>query len=391
LVFSAKKDPHSSDEGSLSSAARIFAVKLLIAAAVFAVTALCVQSDYGLYSRDIGKITSVSERYVRSRSNTLDNERHVEKYYSQKITAVLKNGRYKGRRVVLTSTYGVSQVYDTKYHKGSYIFIDNIRSGSGGLTGTAAGVKRDWLIASLIALLIALFILFGGREGAMTVLSLALNIAVFCFVLSEYTKGRNILVMTIPMAVFFAWMLLFFMYGRGEKTMLAFVSTVISVAAAALIAFAAMRFGGTIDYDYMEYLMQPYDPADADLIFMSELITGCLGSIMDVVVTLVSAVSEIAAKGSDLSTSSMKKSCRAVGDDLVGTMISLMFFTNIAAGIPSFVLYMRNGMAVTTILHHEIFFSLARFLSGSIGIVLSIFVASAVSVLYYRRKKVIKC
>jgi uncharacterized membrane protein len=181
------------------------------------------------------------------------------------------------------------------------------------------------------------------------------------------------------------------MYGRGEKTYLAFVSTLISIALTSLIAFAAMRFGGRIDYDFMSYLDQPYEQSDADLIFLSELIVGCLGSVMDVVVTMVATVSEIARTGSSLSTKSMTESCRAVGDDLVGTMISLMFFTNTAANIPSFILYMRNGISIPTILHYNVFFELARFLSGSIGVVLSIFVASAVSVMYYRRKKVVKC
>ncbi|MGN0709692.1 MAG: YibE/F family protein [Anaerovoracaceae bacterium] len=367
-------------------------IRIALVIAVFLVTMAAVSNDYSLYSRDIGKITDVSEKYAFSKTNRISEREYTEKYYTQTITAVLKNGSRKGEKVTLTNTYASSQVYDTKYTKGSSIFIDNIKSdGKGGLKGSPSGVKRDWLIASMLALLTGLFLLTGGREGALTILSLTLNMIAFYFVLLEYTKGHNILLMTIPMTVFFSWMLLFFMYGRGEKTYLAFVSTLISIALTSLIAFAAMRFGGRIDYDFMSYLDQPYEQSDADLIFLSELIVGCLGSVMDVVVTMVATVSEIARTGSSLSTKSMTGSCRAVGDDLVGTMISLMFFTNTAANIPSFILYMRNGISIPTILHYNVFFELARFLSGSIGVVLSIFVASAVSVMYYRRKKVVKC
>jgi uncharacterized membrane protein len=367
-------------------------VKIALVIAVFLVTMLVVSNDYSLYSRSIGKITDVSEKYAYSRTNRVSENEYTEKYYTQTITAEVKNGKYKGKKVTMKNTYGSSQVYDTKYVKGSSVFIDNIRSdGSGGLTGSPSGVKRDWIIASMLALLTALFLLTGGKEGALTILSLTLNMAAFYLMLVEYTKGHNILIMTIPMTIFFSWMLLFFMYGRGEKTLLSFVSTLISIALTSLIAFLAMHFGGRIDYDFMSYLDQPYEQSDANLIFLSELMIGCLGSVMDVVVTMVATVSEIARTGSSLSTKSMTESCRAVGDDLVGTMISLMFFTNIAANIPVFILYTRNGISVPTLLHYNVFFELARFLSGSIGVVLSIFVASAVSIIYYRRKKVVKC
>ncbi len=327
------------------------------------------------------------------------------------------NGKYKGKIVTLTNEYGKSEVYDTKYSKGDRVFIEQIKhtsksgagaaaastskSGAGAaaastsksgatLMGNISGTKRDWLVAIVLTILFGLFLLVGGKKGALTILSLVLNMGAFYVVLLLYTKGTNILAMTIPMTIFFTAMLLFFMHGRSEKTMLSFVATIITILATTAIAAIVIHFGERIDYDFMDYLNQPYDQDDANLIFISEILVGCLGAVMDVVVTMVMTVDQITETGMAVTRRNYIDSCRAVGDDLVGTMINLMLFTNIAACIPRFILFMRNGIAFTTILKYNVFFELARFLTGSIGVVLAIPVSAALAIWYYR-KKVAKC
>jgi uncharacterized membrane protein len=71
----------------------------------------------------------------------------------------------------------------------------------------------------------------GGRLGILTIFSLVLNMAAFYWVLVLYTKGHNILYMTIPMTVFFTIMLLFFMLGKNEKTLIASIATLVTVGA----------------------------------------------------------------------------------------------------------------------------------------------------------------
>jgi len=104
------------------------------------------------------------------------------------------------------------------------------------------------------------------------------------------------------------------------------------------------------------------------------------------VVTLVMTVDQIVTLQPDTPRRSLWKSCRTVGDDVVGTMLGIMFFANVAASIPFIMLCMRNGFSFLTILRYHSFFELARFLTGSIGIVLAIPVASFIAVMYYTRQ-----
>ena len=220
----------------------------------------------------------------------------------------------------------------------------------------------------------------------LTVLSLALNLGCFYIVILLYFKGFNILLLSIPMVIIFAAMLLLFMYGRNIKTLLAFAATVITTTITIIIAIISLKFSDNIDYDFLEYIIEPYDPLDAQNIFLAEILVGCLGAVMDVVVTMIVTIEEITLANPNIDKKSIIKSCRNVGDEIVGTMIAIMFFTNLASDIPFFILSMRNGIAIRTILRYNYFFEIGRFLTGSIAIVLAIPIASFIGIMYYKRR-----
>ena len=361
---------------------------ILIFILVTAVLYIIVSNDYALYSRPIGKIINVQTKYTGTKSGTDGTHNYKEKYYKQKITAILMNGSHKGEKIRVAAEYSASEVYNDKYSPGDRIFIDNVKydAGTGVFTGSDAGTKRDQLIALVLCVLFGLFLLVGGRKGALTIFSLLLNMVAFYGVLKLYLNGVNILALTIPMAILFTFMLLFFMYGIDRRSLISAAATLASCAVTTLIAVLVIRFGGPVDYDFMDYLAQPYEQSDADLIFISEILIGSLGAVMDVVVTMVVTVDQISKTGRGLTRKSFVDSCREVADDLVGTMINLMFFSNIAAGIPMYMLCMRNGIEFRTILRYNVFFEVTRFLTGSIGIVLAVPVSAFTAIRFYRKR-----
>lgn len=363
---------------------RIF-ILLLITAAVF----LLVKNDYALYEDTIGTVRSVENVYQETKTGFDGKHAYEEVYHLQKLSVEIRNGEHRGEVLAAEHLCSSSGVYDTTYKKGDDVFVEKIAvSEDGGLTGAVTETKRDYIVATVAALLFSLFLMVAGREGAMTIVSLLLNVVAFYLVLVLYLKGHNILFLTIPMVIFFTAMLLFFMHGINAKSMVSLASVLITAALTTLIAAAVMGFS-TIDYEFMEYLIQPYDPVDAGYIFLAEILIGALGAIMDVVVTITMTVDQIVLHNLSADRKSLWKSCRTVGDDVVGTMLGIMFFANVAASIPFIMLCMRNGFTFMTILRYHSFFELTRFLTGSIGIVLSISVASLIAVTYYtnRQKK----
>ena len=82
-------------------------------------------------------------------------------------------------------------------------------------------------------------------------------------------------------------------------------------------------------------------------------------------------------------------SSRNVGDDIIGTMIPVMFFTNIATEIPFFILSLRNSMTLHSIIRHHSFFIMARFLTGSIAIVLAVPISVFFTIILLKKGKAI--
>lgn len=358
-------------------------ILLMITAAVF----LLVKNDYALYDDTIGTVRSVESVQQETKTGFDGTHTYEETYYLQKLSVEIRNGEHRGKILTAEHLCSSSGVYDTAYKKGDDVFVEKITvSKDDGLIGSVTETKRDYIVAAVAALLFSLFLMVAGREGAMTIVSLLLNVVAFYLVLVLYLKGHNILFLTIPMVIFFTAMLLFFMHGINAKSIVSLAAVLITAALTTLIA-AAVMFVSTIDYEFMEYLIQPYDPVDAGYIFLAEILIGALGAIMDVVVTITMTVDQITLHNPSADKKSLWKSCRTVGDDVVGTMLGIMFFANVAASIPFIMLCMRNGFTFLTILRYHSFFELTRFLTGSIGIVLSIPVASFIAVAYYTRRQ----
>lgn len=358
-------------------------ILLLITAAVF----LLVKHDYMLYEETIGTVKAVKMTETDSKKGFDGKREYEEKYYEQILTIKIRNGEHKGQILTAKHTCTSSGVYDTQYKKGDDVFVEKIvAADDGSFTGNVTETKRDHVVATVATLLFTLFLMVAGREGAMTIVSLVLNVAAFYVVLHLYLNGHNILFMTIPMVVFFTAMLLIFMHGWNRKTWVSLIAVLTTAAVTTLMASVVLRFS-LVDYEFMEYLIQPYDPVDAGYIFLAEILIGALGAIMDVVVTIVMTVDQIMLHNPQTPRKSLWKSCRTVGDDVVGTMLGIMFFANVAASIPFIMLCMRNGFSFLTILKYNSFFEIARFLTGSIGIVLAIPVAAFVAVTWYSSRR----
>ncbi|QHI72981.1 YibE/F family protein [Aminipila terrae] len=340
-------------------------------------------NDYSLYDSTIVKATVVHDTYLENKSSVSGN---TENYYKQHIKAVIKNGPYKGQLVTLQNTYAESLVYDDKYSAGTSLFVENLTKGDHGFTANISGVKRDYHVAAVVLTLIDLLIIVGGTQGFFTLLCLVINIILFYGMLLLNYKGMNILLLSMVMSVLFSSIILFLIHGRSTNTFIALCATLASIAFVTVLAYFVMRFTPDIDYEFLEYLIHPYERSDADLLFLSEILMGCVGAIIDIAVTITSCASELLRKNSCISRKALLSSCRELSEDITGTMINMIFFTNVSACIPLFILSMQNQIKFMTVIRYNVFFEVARFLTGSIGIVAAIpFSILAVYLLHGRR------
>lgn len=335
------------------------------------------------YKTPIAKITDAKNEFAFYGKNS---EGKQDRHYNQTLKAVILNSTYQNQEVTIENQYSESYVYTDRYQVGDEVFLSVKQDESGGLKGTILGMKRDMYVVLIASVFVLFIILVGRSKGMLSVISVCINITLFWYALDRYRNGSNILLICIAAVIFFSTFSLILISGPNKKTYVAIISTLISVGITTAIAATVLLLSEGLDYEFMEFLKKPYTKSAMDLMFIGELLIGGLGAIMDISITMSSTVNELLVKNPDITRKELINSGREIGYDIMGMMVNVLFFTYMSGCIPFFVLSMRNGVRITTLLHFYIPFEVTRFLTGGIGILLTIPLATYVSIVLMKRK-----
>lgn len=296
----------------------------------------------------------------------------------QSIELRLENGSDKGKTVYVKNKYDKSQVYDERYFKHDYVFLNDEYTG-------ITGVKRDYWVAAIFLILLSALITVGGKRGAYTSICILDNIALFGIIIYMNMRGVDILYMTIAGTVVFTFFVLLVVDGLSHRMMLSFAAALLTTLLLSSLVMLLI-WNTDIDYDFLHFLPEPFTTTDANHFFLAQIIIGCLGAVIDVSVTITAACMELIERTPNISNKSLLKSVREVADDINGTMISVVLLTNIASTLPIFLISMSNEIGFRTVVSHDAYFYIVRSLTGMLSIVVAILVSTFVTSLVARKE-----
>lgn len=347
---------------------------VLVAVLVFVV------NDSFLYKTPIAFITKTKNTF--SYENEGPNE-ETERYYEQKIYAVLLNGARKGEKITFENEYSDSGVNDEKYRFGDQVFV-SLGSDDGAVV---IGKKRDVYLTFLLGIFICMLFYFNRKHGGIILISLVFNIGVFLVALWQYKEGVNLSALAAILMLIFSIVTLLFAGGIHKKTFVAILATLVTTLCCYGIYQGLLNVCPRIPYEMMDYVVNAKDLSD---LFLSGVLMGSLGAVMDVSISIAAGVTEIVDTSPQITIPALMKSVREIGYDIMGTMINVLFFTYISSSIPIVVVKIKNGYTLYHLIHFHLVFDLIRFLMGAIGIVLAIPVAGMFSILLLHGDSVIK-
>ena len=350
----------------------------LILVVIFIAIFIWSSNNYNMYKSDIAKVISITDEYLKVEDGPNGRE---EKYFNQIITAKLKNGEYKGEIITLKNTYSSSMLKNEKYKKGDDLFV-SIKKGNEELQGSINGLKRDKYIVLLVGIFIITIILVSGKFGVYTLATLVANIAAFIYFIKLYINGNDFMLINLIMIIFFSVVTLLLLGGFSKKNIGAIISTLITTFLIFGLYKLAIIYGGDLHYELMDYIA---GPNDIENIFLSGVIIGCLGAVMDVSITINSAVNELVNSLNSISIKQLIKSIREIGHDIMGTMINVLMFSYIGGSLSIVILKIINGYKLPSLIQFDISFEIVRFLIGSIGIVMAVPISALVAVLFFRQ------
>lgn len=339
-----------------------------------------VSTNQVFYRKTIAKIISVTET---KDSQIQDMNGNVEQIYMQQMKAIVMNGIHKGAEIQLQNKVSYSQAYDLSFKVNDEVFLSITEDDSGGIaSANILDFKRDKYTAYIAIVFILLIIFIGGFKGLRSLISVMINIIIFSAVIELYLRGFNLLLVASIAGVLFILVSISLVSGINKKTVSAVVGTMLgtllSMAIAIVVIYATNAKG--VHYEELEFLTRP-----PEQIFIVEILIGTLGGIMDIAISISSAIKEIYDKDPGIGVKVLVKSGMEIGKDIMGTMANVLVFAYISGSIPMILLWLRNGYATFYIININISLEIIRALTASIGIVISIPVTLYISILLLRR------
>ena len=323
-----------------------------------------VYNNFSIYQKPIARVLSLSEEKVDSKR-------------VQSIELKLMNTSDKGKNLSITNKYDESRVYDEKYGKGDIVFLNAKHT-------EIIGLKRDYFIAITFMILMSLLVIFGNKKGLLASLCLIVNIVFFYLIILAYMNGMNILLLTVLGSFGFTIIVLSLINGINKNMLVSLLAT-ISVSMIILGIASVLIYMSKIDYDFLDFIPEPYTRNQANQFFLAQIMIGCLGAVIDVAVTITVASSEVINKNPGIHINELMRSAKAVADDITGTMISVVLFTNIAAIIPTFIISVANDIEYRTVMRFDAYFDIVRFLMAAVAILIAIPVSVLVSSIMLKR------
>ena len=352
---------------------------------------------YGIYGKLVkAKVISIDDIYYPTEDDRLD--------YTIRITftAEILKGDKKGQLVEVKQYLND---YTSHFYKqvkdGKRIFIVEERTAENGeptyfFEGDSLSYNHWGGIIALASVLI-----ISKSKGLLTIISLALTALVIVFVLlPSIINGINIYLLVLICAVYVIAVTFILVVGINKKCLCASLGCFSGLLLSGLLALLTLKIINATGYYAQEnvedvvMLFQSSYNVDIiidlkGLVFASTII-GALGAVMDVSLSLSSALKEVYDNSKETSLANTIKSGFTIGKDMIGTMVNTLILAYVASDL-TFILWMMEHRSNGFIFQSEyIAVAIAQALVGAIAMVLTIPLTSIICAFVYNKKNMNK-
>ena len=312
---------------------------------------------------------------------------------SQMLTVTVKSGRYAGTRMLADSTVG--PLFGQPLAVGDRVTV--------GLSTYADGTVRCYVYeynrAPGLAVILALFLLVtvavGGKVGARSLLCLGLTAAALVWILLPLLlRGWPTIPTAFLIAVLVSVVTFVILGGVEKKTVCACLGTLAGIALAALFALAAQRLLRIDGYrqEYAEALLQLRQTGESAVgisgLLAAGVIVSALGAVMDVAMSISSAVQELRRVNDSLTPRELLRSGMNIGRDMVGTMTNTLILAIAGSGLTLIVYICSLGLQPRQLLSSA-YISLEAIsaIASSIGVILAVPLTAVFCALAFGKKR----
>ncbi len=311
---------------------------------------------------------------------------------AQKVKVKVTSGIYKGEILEIQHNLANDPAYDIVVKEGDRVelYIDTV---DGEIeTAYISNLTRNIYVYYLAGILIVLLLIIGRVKGLKATVSLVTIVfLILRFLIPFILKGYSPILLSVAVVIVSTVVTFILIGGLSRKSFSAIIGTSGGVLIAALIAILIGHLARLTGLSAEEAKMLMYIPQEVVFDFkglmFAGIIIGSLGAVMDVSMSIASAMDEIKKANPSITFSELLGSGMNVGRDIMGTMTNTLILAYTGSSIPLLLLFYAYRYPFGTIMNFDFIVTEAvRSLSGSIGLVLTIPLTVFVSGFIYRFK-----
>lgn len=244
-----------------------------------------------------------------------------------------------------------------------------------------------WLLAGLFT---GLIVLFGRMKGFSSIVSLGFTVyAIFFILIPAILCNANIYILTLAIVLYVTLLTFILLTGLSKKMIAATLGCFGGVAMAALIAFIwmeIMKMSGVLSDEYIHLiLLKDEIPIDLRGIMFIAVVIGALGAIMDVSMSIASALEEVIINSPKISPTEVVKSGFNIGRDVMGTMSNTLILAYIGSALPFILLLIIYARPMNLLANSEYIASeIMQAVAGSLGILFAMPITALLTAALYR-------
>ena len=293
----------------------------------------------------------------------------------QKVRVKMLTGARKGEELDITSSSGY--LFGAACKVGMKVIV--MQSVAGETTiASVYSQDREWVIYIFALLYLLALCVIGGKQGIKGCLGLIFTF--FC-VIFVYLPLVYLRFSPFWAAVFICFLTtlvtMYLIGGPTKKTCAATLGTLAGVVLAGLSAWCFSKASGISGYNVsdIETLMTLWNTNRIQIggLLFSGLLISCLGAVMDVAMSISSAIDEIYKQNTSLTRKELFKAGMRVGRDMMGTDSNTLILAFAGSSVSTLLLDYAYDLPYQQIINsNNIGIAIMQGLAGSFGIVLSV-------------------
>lgn len=311
----------------------------------------------------------------------------AQKLGSQQLKIRLQSGKEVQLKNYLTDTHNVHG----RVGLGVIVWVDEPEGTEPFYT--LYTYDRTLPVILIVAVFTALLILVGKRKGFDSFLAIVFTLVfILKAALPMIYNGISPIFVGLVTVLLSTAVTLLLIHGFTSQCLIGIGTTLTGEAAACLLflIFSSLLHISGLQTDNAEalFLITQHTGMDIRTLLIASMMIASLGAVMDVAVSILSSLREVAEAGKSMGRAELFKSGMSIGKDLIGTMSNTLIFAFAGGALTSMLVFYSWGVQTAQLFHSDyLAVELSQGLCSTMAVILTVPSAAAAGAAFFGKKR----